>query len=464
MKKAPKVDLSASKRRSIMKDTIDVFASKFSETTSYKTAKIGIESEFPLVTVDGRAASKKVVQSVFQSYIKKGWTPIKDGGTGTIVGVSKIINSYEVVFGTDVGDRIIEIAFPPAHNLHDALAMRNTILQPIIQEFAKHDTYLLGYGVLPIDNPNQSLMADKGRYHFFERDSGNTYVPKGDGVDLHVFAMTAAAQTHIEVHRNNAIDFLNILNALSGVFIILGANSPVWQGRIEKNKRRAIREWLWVTGWPNRPNQTGPLKPIQNFEEYVFHLVGFRPQMVKRDGQYLSLLHTTNTFEELLYLENSDAETVKGDIVPVKITPDDISFIGGFAWHTARMTAYGTIESRVCCQQPQDAALAMSALAIGLYANLEKVKTFVNSQPFEYWYEIYIQSMTKGFYMKDADILSTKMYELAEEGLKRRNINEEIFLLPLKKRIQDKQAPAEEIIKIFLRDGIEGIVNKRKLR
>lgn len=463
MKKASKVDLSASKKKEILKDTTNLFKSKFSETTSFENAKIGIESEFPLVTADGHAASKEVVDDVFQSYIKKGWKPIKDGGTGTIVGVSKIINDYEVVFGTDVGDRIIEIAFPPAHNLHEALSVRNTLLKPIIEEFAKHDTYLLGYGVLPMNKPHRKLMADKGRYHFFERDSGNTYVPHEDGVDLHVFAMTAAAQTHIEVNRNNAIDFLNVSNALSGIFILLGANSSVWLGKIEKDKRRALREWLWATGWPNRPTQTGPLRPIKDFDEYIQHLASFRPQMIKRDGQYLSLLNTEKTFEELLYKKNIEAETVNGEHVSVEIIPDDITFTGGFAWHTARMTAYGTVESRVCCQQPQDAALAMSALSLGLYANLEKAKSLVAEKSFTYWLSVYNKSMIEGFEMEDAETLASKVYAIAEEGLHKRNLKEEIFLQPLQKRIQEKKAPAEEIIQIFLTEGAEGIVKKRKL-
>ncbi|MBI4008990.1 hypothetical protein HY357_02050 [Candidatus Roizmanbacteria bacterium] len=441
-----------------MQQCTQAFKAKFLRRVGLESALIGIESEFPLVDKEGNAALKEIVVKAFNHFKKKGWKAVIDSGTKQIVGVTKRINGFDVAFGTDVGDRIIEVALPPAKTLFDALRYRSKILKPIVKFFNKHDTYLLGYGILPKEQPHKNLMANKGRYIFLEQDSGNTFVPKKQGVDLHVFTLPTASQTHIQVDRNNAINAMNVLNALSGVFLFLGANSPIWQGDIHSKGIRAIREWLWEVGWPTRPNQIGMLKPIKNFEAYINHLASFKPQMVKRGYEYFSLLNTTKTFADLLVKKNVTAKTVKGEKIDIEIKLDDICFVGGFAWHNARITSYGTVESRICCQQLPSEPLAISALTLGLISNLKKSNKLIKKKNFLFWKKLRRTALISRLENHDHYVLSKDVLTIAKEGLKKRNHGEEIFLEPLFKRLKDKKAPADDIIKHFNKGGINSLV------
>lgn len=438
----------------------DYYNSRFVSSLSPESTKVGIESEFPLIDLKtGKAVENKVTEAVFQSFVEKGWTPVIDQGTGALVSVEKDYSGYTCTVGTDVGRSIIEIALPPAKHLFEVVEFRKLIIEPVIAEFKKHGAALLGYGVLPHEKPHRSLIAQKGRYHFFEADSSNTFVPPEDGVDLHVFALTASSQTHVQVARKDAVRLLNVMNCLSGLFLLLGANAPVWQGKQDPDGCRAVREWLWEAGWPTRANQVALLRPMSSLSDYLNTILSFRPQMIKRD-EYLSLRFAGFSNRVLFEKGYITATSVKGGKVHATMKPEDIVFMGGFAWYNARLTGYGTVETRVVCQQPPKEPYNMSALILGLAMCLDETEKLVHRQDFIFWKEFRFSAMYRGFKDTKGIELAEKALKIARKGLKKRGYGEEEFLAPLEKRLKDRKAPAERILTVYKKSGIDGLIEQ----
>jgi gamma-glutamylcysteine synthetase len=436
----------------------DYYNSRFLTSLKPEDVKVGIESEFPLVDLKtGHAVENRVTETVFQAFVDKGWAPVIDQGTGALVSVEKEYSGYTCTIGTDVGRSIIEIALPPAKNLFEVLELRKEIIDPAIAEFKKHGAALLGYGILPHEKPHRNLIAQKGRYHFFEADSSNTFVPPEDGVDLHVFALTASSQTHVQVPRKDAVRLLNVMNCLSGLFVLLGANAPVWQGKRDPDNCRAVREWLWEAGWPTRANQVALLRPMSSIADYLNTILSFRPQMIKRD-EYLSLRFAGFSNRELFEKGYITTTSVKGGKVIAYMKPDDIIFMGGFAWYNARLTGYGTVETRVVCQQPANEPYNMSALILGLAMCLDETEKLVNKQDFIFWKQFRFSTMYRGFNDPHGNELAAKALKIAKKGLKLRGYGEEEFLTPIERRLKDKKAPAERILTVYKKHGIEGLI------
>jgi gamma-glutamylcysteine synthetase len=179
--------------------------------------------------------------------------------------------------------------------------------------------------------------------------------------------------------------------------------------------------------------------------------------MIKRD-EYLSLRFAGFTNRELFEKGYITATTVKGEKVHTHMKPEDIVFMGGFAWYNARLTGFGTVETRVVCQQPPKEPYVMSALILGLGIMLDETEALVNKQDFIFWKEFRLSAMYRGFKDTKGLHLAEKALKIAINGLKKRGFGEEIFLEPIEKRLSDQKAPAERILSTFKKKGIEGLI------
>ena len=54
--------------------------------------------------------------------------------------------------------------------------------------------------------------------------------------------------------------------------------------------------------------------------------------------------------------------------------------------------------------------------------------------------------------------VASDMVSVAEEGLKRRGLDEEAYLLPLKRRLERMSCPSDAAERVFLEDGIGGLI------
>ena len=138
-----------------------------------------------------------------------------------------------------------------------------------------------------------------------------------------------------------------------------------------------------------------------------------------------------------------------------------------FYWFTARISRYFTVENRLCDQQAPGNLASPAALSLGLLSALPEAQEELSQFN---WSTLKLMRQTA---MKDgldgevegialAD-MAARMLELAQLGLERRKLGEEIYLQPLKQQLASKQNPAMEASEIFNQDGIKALIEARDI-
>lgn len=457
------------KENGISKKLVRIFSKNFISPRKKTTRKIGLECEFPVVFESGEAVSYDIIRKMFQYLEMKGFLLHKDEGTGEIVAADFAMSMGKGRFGykkdtigTDVGYCTVEVSFSPEENLMLLESHVKQVINLLVGYFSRHKCRILGYGVQPLTKPNKSLLANKGRYIFFEQDSLNRFIDPHDGVDLHVFTTSAANQVHIDIYRDEAIRAVNVLNGLAGLQIAFGVNAPIWKGRVDE-QWKAIREIFWDYGWTNRLDQIGIPKKFKDYSDYVAYISSFRPLMVKRQGEYIKILGR-KTFLEFLTNKSSVGLRVNGNNVLLRPNLNDIHFQAGFAWFDARLApAYGTLEARVCCQQPPGETLIVPAFVLGVVENLEKAEKLLGQFRWTEWQKLRFEALRHALSScigeKEVLPMVNELVDIAEKGLNKRKLGEEKYLVPLKIRLKDKKSPADRAIDIFKTKGLSGVLN-----
>lgn len=456
--------------------TVQTFAKNYkSKPKNGVLRKVGLELELPIVKDNGEAVSYTTVRKMFTWLEKNGWQTVKDEGTGETVAAEKSISDGKGRFGyttdtigTDVGYCTVETSLSPEDNIY-ALQKHWQKMKRILRDFFEHENcHILGYGVQPISEPNKNLLANKGRYKFFEQDSMNRFIDQKKGLDLHVFATSAANQCHIDVYRGEAIQAVNVLNGLSPLLSSTTANASVWKG-FPDPEWLDIRELFWDKSWSNRIEQTGIPDAFTSFDDYVQRICNFRPLMVKRNGQYIKILDCKTFGEYLSKGKRNSGETVNGKRVSLTSSPDDILFHNGFAWWDARLaSAYGTIEIRPCSQQPDVSILAPTAFSLGLIENLDEAQKLYASYPLKSWQKLRFDVLRHGLGAEIAGKsilpLVKQALSIAKSGLKKRGLNEEKFLEVLESRVEKKTTLADQVKKAFDKNNLKKFFDLVEIR
>lgn len=455
------------------------FTKKFKHHPS-KSRGIGVELELPVISQDGEAVTIDVVQEMFAFLQGEGFELEKDGFSNCIIGASRPNQASSEHFDynidtvmTDAGSGIIELVLAPQLNLYAIQESLSELMALLVSFFDSRQCKVLGYGIQPLTAPSRKLLMPKERYFFYEKFSPNNVIPKSDGADAHLLTITASNQCHIDIGQEEAIDAVNVLNALSGLQIILNANSPIWQGHVDPNFK-ANREVFWEYCYPDRLNQMGIAPDFRDLGEYLDHLLAFKPMLVKRE-QLLQVLNKS-TFREFLLGETvAIGQSLGGEQSIVQPVVEDIHYLNTFCYFDARLVPkLGTIESRMCCQQMPDAPLAPTALTLGILTNLEEAKNLTERYPREVWENIRLDALKDTFGTKvngaSAIPLLTEFLDCAKQGLLMRNLGEEAFLEPLYERLHRQKSPADEAIEIFQTEGFKSFLkhcaftNEAKLR
>lgn len=445
------------------------FTKNYNNYDHSKPRGIGIEMELPIVSQKGEVVSKSIIQEMFQFLENKGFQLERDNFSNYIIGASKIndksLQSFDYhidTIMTDVGNSVLEVVLAPQNNLHTIQEALSKIMNLLVTYFDTQNCKILGYGIQPITPPSRKLLMPKERYLFFENLSPNNIIPKSEGVDAHLLTITASNQCHIDISQEEAIPATNVLNALSGLQIILHANSSIWKGNVDANYK-ANREVFWKYCYPDRLNQVGIPPYFQDMNDYIQYLLEFKPILVQRE-QLLQVLNKPTFRDFILDKTPTIGQTLEGEKIIVQPQITDIHDLNSFCYFNARLAPkFGTIESRMCCQQPPNALLAPTAVTLGIIANLEEAKKIMEMYPFETWKKIRLDALKHTFKtsINGKSILSllAKFLEVANEGLLKRNLGEEIFLEPLYERLSCQKSPADEAIDIFTNEGFQSFLD-----
>lgn len=437
------------------------------ESSTPSQRRIGVELKFPFVNSDGRAVEFKTVCALWDYLEECGWQSVKDEMNSHVIGAKKAGKLNDTVASCETG--FCKTEFSLAHTgdlfeLDKAICKLREELRPFSKE---HDVLFLGYGIQPVTLPSKRLMMKKSRTSVWDKVfSSNRHIPRKDGDDVHLFTINASSHVHVSVSKDEAIPAVNVLNGFAGAQIALGAHSNVWRGQIDP-QYKCVAEKFWDWWMPNS-NRTGiPHKPFRDIRDYVCTIAAFRPVYVKRVGKPI-VLTRYQTFEEYYRTARAvgiDTEGREISFVPQKA---DIDLHNTCYWWDARISQYSTVENRVNDQQPPDDLVCVPALTLGLMSALHEASEELSCYRWEDLRaarEAACREALSGNNIGQINlaVLAKKVLELAEFGLRQRGIGEEKFLYPLKKRLHKQECPADEVARLFAKDGIDGLLNARKL-
>lgn len=390
---------------------------------------IGKEAEFPVVTRDGRAANvTAILQKLVTAY---GFTPRLDQS----VLVAAQWEGMEIAI--EVGRGTIEIALPPCSDLFQLEKEYQSALALVTQVTESIGAHLLGFGIQPRTRLALALMTPRKHYLALYGAVGAPWLK---------LTTTAADQTHVDIARTELLDAINYLNLTSAPLIALCANSSVYAGRAGKfvSGREGLLKDLGETRYGMTPRK------FESVEEFIHYLCEYKCFVLSEKHNYKKfnlpftdylLAQPADLFEEFLWHEH-------------------------YVWNSARARVKtSTIEVRPACQQPQDEPLAANALILGWVESLPRLaayfrEAFANNpwDTMRAYRRAVVQDGLKA--IEPAPNFLRDLVRISEEGLKQRRRGEEKFMAPLWERLERRESPGARSRKIFLREGIEGLLKQ----
>lgn len=467
-----------------MQEPARYFLKKFEEIEANRNLKtrgrrIGSELKFPLVKRDGSAPNVTMTNALWEFLIQKGWEPLIDPHSGQTVGATTQGEMNEHRASCETGFCKVEFSLAHTDNLH---ALHATIeeIRKLMREFSKEfGAVFLGFGLQPLTPPGKHLLMKKSRNLFWDTlFGGNAHIPPEEGTDVHLFTISASNQVHIDVTMDEAVDAINVFNGLAGAQVALTANSNIWKGRVEEDYKclgEVFWDWWLEDAHPTRYGV--PERKFLDLEDYFRYILEFPPVYVRRDKVPVGLPHCP-TFSDFYSCGVDDVRcelgteterlcglTADGEAAEVAREESDLDQHFTFFWHNARLSRYYTLENRVNDQQPPDEMMAIPALTLGVMENLDGAASLIGEYQWEVLRESRMEAIRKGMDAEAGGVpvarVSESMVNIALEGLKKRGLAEEVFLEPLKKRLEERCCPADKAARIFNEEGLTGLLEKR---
>jgi len=428
--------------------------------------RIGAELKFPLVNLDGSAASFETVCGLWRYLHGAGWEPVEDSMSGKVVGARKAGEKNETVASCETG--YCKPEFSLAH-VPDLFALDSSIrqLREELRPFCrKHDVRFLGLGIHPVTPPSQRLLMRKTRTAVWDKVfGGNRCIAPEDGDDVCLFTINTASHVHIGTNPGEAVAAVNVLNGFAGAQIALTANSAIWKGRLDP-EFKCVAEKLWDWWMPDSHRVGVPAKPFEGLRDYVEAVAGLRPVYVKRAGKPI-LLRRYDTFASYYAQARAVGEDSEGREVSFVPEPADIDLHNSCYWFTARLSRYYTVENRANDQQPPEDLLCIAALTAGLIAELKKAMDAVSAYDWDDLRAARETACRFGLAPSNGSVdlarLAGEMLEVAEGGLRKRGLGEEEFLAPLVRRLAERRCPADDAADLFGSEGITALVEARAI-
>ncbi|MGA1871351.1 MAG: glutamate-cysteine ligase family protein [bacterium] len=471
----------------ILQEATEYFIDKFKRVESQRglhgmRRRVGSELKFPMVNLDGSAVDCALPEALWDFLGTKDWSPVFDSCVGKVTGAEKKGEMNEHRASCETGFCKVEFSLAHManlHNIHESIQE----LKSVIHEFSEHfRVAFLGFGLQPLTPPGKHLLMKKSRNIFWDRIfGGHTHIPEHQGTDVHLFTVSASNQVHIDVQVEEAVDAINVFNAFAGPQLALTANSNIWKGYIHP-RYKCLGEifWDWWLKGTHKARYGVPEKKFSSLEEYFLSILKFSPVFVKREDKPVGLPYCPSFLD--FYSCTDDAlQCASGcmrrrrcgllaDQTEVKVTKKihDLDQHFTFFWHNARLSRYYTLENRINDQQPPEEMMTIPALTLGIMENLEDAVRLMNEYPWEVWRKLRIQAACDGL---DAQLekirvhdLSTHIVKIAEKGLRKRALGEEIFLAPLYTRLENRQCPADIAAYVFSTQGYEMFVERYKIK
>ncbi|MGL4650936.1 MAG: glutamate-cysteine ligase family protein [Caldilineaceae bacterium] len=410
------------------------------------TRTVGRELEFPMVAADGSAAD---VRRLWELLLAHGDLKSKHDVSGLLVEAAGADFSYTI----EVGVGTIELNTRPCRSLLEVQALAEKGVQRLVRVAAAYGWRVLGYGIQPVTAPALSLMTPKQRYQSLYRAMGSQWL---------WYTVTAADQLHWAICRDEVIPVLNFGNLMAPVIIALCANSPVHAATL--SPYCSAREAQHVLIHASEFRHGMPLRPFADAEDFVRRLAQATHLIARSDGRAIP---QARPFSATLAELEGDVDAAYAAFL----------FHEHYVWNSARArAAYGTIELRPACQQPWGEHMAAAALGVGLLEAREAIEAYIGEsvglrtspyreagwETMRVWHKQVIRNGLEA--PQPAPGFLTQILALAEEGLRRRGLNEEVLLAPAWNRLERLENPAQRARRLYRSDGLNALIASATIR
>ena len=400
---------------------------------------IGIELEYPIVNLEGKATDGEVVKDLFR-YLPSvlGFTIEKVDDFRNPIQLFDPVSQDTILF--EVAYTTIEFAFGKAESIQKVEERFNFYMATIQNKLGEANHTIVGCGIHPNWDKNENYPVAYPRYQMLmaylnlSRSKTN--------IDLHDYpqygAFICGSQVQLDVSKSNYLRVINAFTQIEAAKAFLFANSEFsgedWDTKIS-------RDIFWEESmhgiYPENVGVNARLfKDENDFFDYLDHSAIFTAE---RDGQtyYFYPIQARD------YLDTPEIQAFSLNWDEVLIHPQEKDFETHRSYQYQDLTTRGTIEFRSVCTQPLDRTFASTAFHLGLLVHLDKVEAYLRTAPFFTTVGRDYKSLRRQFSKKkitaaeEAAIVdfSRDLLQLAEEGLKMRNKQEMIYLEPLKKEL-----------------------------
>lgn len=309
---------------------------------------IGVELEFPLISLDGGEIDEEYAASVMEYLHTLGYKCILKGNSGEQLFME---NHYGDCLSFDNSYNNFEFALNYSDDLTELEHRFREYLTEVQTFFRKMNMSLAGRGT----NPNKKRIS---QHHvpFSTYDMVDRFLHEGEA--KHNFpdfpAYLSSVQTHLDVSIERLPAAYTLFARLDFLRAIMFANSPDWDGQ----GYRLYRDYLWEnSAFGSVPNITGKVdgefKTVDDMVNYYLKKGMFNRI---RDGKY-------ETFKPVgieEYFENPAYGAKEEDIECY------------LSFKTVEATCRGTLEVRGDCAQPFDRAFAPPAFNLGILEDMDR--------------------------------------------------------------------------------------------
>ncbi|MDO4648406.1 MAG: glutamylcysteine synthetase [Eubacteriales bacterium] len=416
---------------------------------------IGIEIELPIVNLKKEPVSFDLVHRITEEFLQEfGFETSGVDDEGHIYAALQRetgdILSYDCAYNN------LELSLGKAKDIHTLKNRFETYFSWLQKAFSREEHMLTGMGINPYRNYNHNVPIPNERYRMlFHHLASYTEYPQ-DLMEFHHYptygSFASASQVQLDFDKEQLIQAIRAFSRVEPVKAVLFSNSVMAE---EEPEMLCCRDMLWEnsTHGINEKN-IGMFQPIpESLEELEDYLEATSLYCVMRDGKYVN-------FTPLSVMDYFASESVTGEFFDgngyqkVEVVPEetDLEYLRSFKFED--LTFRGTIEFRSVCCQPVSEAMTVAAFHLGLKQKLPELDRLLAEDHVIYGHGYNGDELRKLFNRRtwpefaDMDALyelAENVVKLSEEGLKERNLGEEVYVKPLYERIRLRQNPAQNI-------------------
>lgn len=427
---------------------ISEFMRNYNERFSFdprlnKMRKIGVSIDYPVVRKDNYRGGSAI--GLLRSFASRERDLNMDKLVGEVTSVEK--NQASMTCG--MGSGILEVSIPPQFSLWAVASEHKPLVSGLYGATRDGNDMLLGYGAQPVErNPE---WANREFYRVLRESLGEKYklsekTGKSYG-ETDKLALVASSRAYVEVGREEFGKALTVLNAVSPFISALFGNSPLCLGANATGDRLTARDMCFARIPEKRT--AFPADSVEDMEDYLRYMTDLGLLVAEGNTTYFAPDVTFSGF-------------VRGR--------SEDEAIGNFFLHERTMwwTAVpsgetGTIMVQTCTQ-PHGDQLSFAAFILGIAENLDAVYDWLEI-PEAWVFLLQLDKYAAQYGLSERwgrldnypfHELLAKLLAFSEEGLKRRDMSENMLLAPLWDRLQERKNPAEKAMNIYSELGASG--------